>query len=260
MAHHNPWIQHRTPGASASLRLFCFHHAGGAANVFRDWQRRVPSNVEVCPVQLPGHSTRWREPPATSLDELTSAATEGLLPELTRPFAFFGHSLGALLAFRIASELARRGLAGPERLFVAARRAPALSPKLHYISDLSDAEFAREMQLRYGAIPDELMNDPETLALLVPPLRADFRMHETYVHRPQPPLACGISVYGATKDPTVRAEELDGWAKETRAAFSLQLFEGDHFFIHVKGAPFERAFHDELAALARPVDGQGRAP
>lgn len=245
----NPWIQHRVHNPAATLRLFCFHHAGGAAHVFRLWQRRLPRFVEVCPVQLPGHATRRSEPLATNLEELIAAATDGLLPELGEPFAFFGHSLGALLSFQIARELSRRGAPGPRRLFVAARRAPSRPPKMHYVSDLPDAAFAREMQLRYNAIPDQIMNDPETLALVIPPLRADFRLHETYVHKPGPLLTCGVNAYGATADETVRPSELEGWRNETSAEFSLKIFEGDHFFVHVEGSPFEKTLIEDLLSL-----------
>ena len=247
----NPWIVHRTQNLQARIRLFCFHHAGGAANVFRGWQARLPKSVELCPVQLPGHSTRMDEPLVRRLDHLTEQAIAGLLPELGQPFAFFGHSMGGLLAFQIARELQHRGLSGPEHLFVAARVAPSVSLRNRVLHDLSDRELVEEIGNRYSAIPKEIANDPELLALLLPALRADFEIHETYLHRPGPPLRCPISVYGGTRDRSVKEEELDSWRQETEGRFSKEMFDGDHFFIHADAAPFMGALSGALTAIVR---------
>jgi medium-chain acyl-[acyl-carrier-protein] hydrolase len=250
----NPWIAHRIHNPLARLRLFCFHHAGGAASAFREWNRRLPSSIDVCPVQLPGHSTRMHEPLARDLDRLTEAATDGLLPELLEPFVFFGHSLGALVAFRVARELAARGVAGPHRLFVAARAAPGAETKRLALSDLPDRDFVHEMKTRYNAIPDAISNDPELLALFLPTLRADFRLHETYVHRPGAPLSCGISAYGGVADSNVSEEQLEAWQRETAGRFSSEMFDGGHFFVHAADSRFMDSFTRALVMILRRAD------
>jgi medium-chain acyl-[acyl-carrier-protein] hydrolase len=246
----NPWLAHRTNNPLARLRLFCFHHAGGAANVFRDWAHRLPKSIDVCPVQLPGHSTRTREPLVENLHQLSTAAAQGLRPAFDLPFAFFGHSMGALLAFQVVRELQDRGEAPPVHLFVAGRVAPSVvvhGPPLH---GLSDQELIHGLRHRYNAIPDELLREPELLTYLLPAIRADLRLHETYVHRIGSPTACAITAYGGSRDPNVTDDDLDAWKQETTGQFTKQLFDGDHFFIHAKETAFMNALSTKLRILA----------
>jgi medium-chain acyl-[acyl-carrier-protein] hydrolase len=245
----NPWIVHRTEKPEARLRLFCFPYSGAAANVFRLWGKSLPASVELCPVQLPGRSTRMSEPPLQSAIALAQAAVTGLSPELEEPFAFYGHSLGGLIAFEAARELRRRGGPSPLHLFVSARVAPQLPLTLSPVHDLPQREFVQRIQERYNSIHPQLADDAEVLALVLPTLRADLKVHETYDHRPEAPLACPITAFGAEQDTTVSKAQLEGWRAQTAAEFSLQMFPGGHLFIQTEEAAFLAALSSKLAAL-----------
>lgn len=255
----SPWIAHRTEKPQSRLRLFCFHHAGGAAHLFRTWGEWLPPSIEVCPVQLPGRATRMGEPLVQRLEPLVHAAVASMATDFVGPFAFFGHSLGSLLAFEIARELRRRGKPGPAHLFAAARVGPAVPLPRSDIHQLADGEFLQALQERYNAIPPEIAREPELLAMMLPILRADFTVHETYAYRKEPPLDCPISAYGANSDTNVPERGLDEWRAETSSAFSLQMVDGDHFFVHAKIPAFMNTLSDELNALVRGLGATTRA-
>jgi medium-chain acyl-[acyl-carrier-protein] hydrolase len=231
------------------LRLFCFHHAGGAAHVFLDWSARLPDGVEVCPVQLPGHATRAAEPLQRDLAALVGELREGLAPELGGRFAFFGHSLGALLAFELARELRRLGWSLPAHLFVAGRVAPATAPPPTPTKDLPDAAFIREMQSHYDAIPAAVLAEPDLLALTLPVVRADMEVVTSYRYRPEAPLPCGISAYGGVSDASVPRDQLAAWGAETVGRFSFHMVEGDHWFATVRHEAFLAVLTNEIQPL-----------
>ncbi len=245
----NPWIVHRTERPEARLRLFCFPYSGAAANVFRLWSKSLPASVELCPVQLPGRSTRMSEPAIQSATALVLAVVNGLYPELDKPFAFYGHSLGGLVAFEAARELRRRGGPSPVHLFVSARIAPQLRLTLSPVHKLPQREFLQQIQERYNSIHPQLADNAEVLALVLPTLRADLEVHETYEHRPEAPLACPISAFGAEQDTTVSKAQLEAWRGQTATEFSLQMFPGGHLFIQTEEAAFLAALSGKLATL-----------
>jgi medium-chain acyl-[acyl-carrier-protein] hydrolase len=209
--------------------------------------------VEVCPVQLPGRESRLREPPLTRLEPLVPALLEGLSPFLDLPFAFFGHSMGALIAFELAHELARRGASGPRHLFVSARRAPRLPSREGPIANLPEPEFLVHLRELNGT-PEEVLAHAELMELLLPLLRADFALHESFVYRAAEPLAVGISAFGGLADPDVTREDLAGWREETRGSFGLRMLPGDHFFIHSATAMITEAVARDLAELELPAE------
>jgi len=146
------------------------------------------------------------------------------------PFAFFGHSMGARIAFELSLSLRRNGLPQPERLFVSGSQAPHLPNRKRLVHDLPPADFKRHLA-QLGGTPQELLDNVELMDLLLPTLRADFALWETYRYVSEPPLACPISAYGGTADPHVTHEELLAWGTQTSAAFDLQMLPGDHFFV-----------------------------
>jgi medium-chain acyl-[acyl-carrier-protein] hydrolase len=225
------WIAFRQPNPQARLRLFCFPYAGTGAALFRIWPNGLPAYVEVCPIQFPGRGTRLTEAPFTQLSLLVQALVQVLRPLLNKPFAFFGHSLGALVGFELARELRRRFGVQPVHLFVAAACAPQIPPRHQPIHALPDVDFLEELRHLNGT-PGELLQHAELMQIMLPILRADFAVYETYAYSPEPPLACDISGLGGLQDRRVCRDDLDGWREQTTASFSLRMLPGDHFFLN----------------------------
>lgn len=227
----NPWLSCPKPNPDATVRLFCFPYSGAAASIYYPWAEMLPPNIEVCPVQLPGHGTRLREPLATRLAPQVEAVAASLTPALDRPFAFFGHSMGALISFELARYLRRLGRPGPVHLFVSGHGAPHLPDRNPPLHGLPEPEFVAKLRELNGT-PEEVLRHEELLQLLIPVLRADFAVCETYVYQAEPPLPCPISAYGGLADGYVNREELAAWQEQTASRFSLRMFPGDHFYLN----------------------------
>jgi medium-chain acyl-[acyl-carrier-protein] hydrolase len=222
-----PWAGRPAHGQMGRrLRLFCFPYAGGSAADFRDWPAHMPQGVDVLAVQIPGRAGRSSEPPFDRLEPLVTSLIDELQPLLTRPYAFFGHSMGALLAF----ELARRMDLGPQALYVSGHRAPQLANRDAALSKLPDGAFLRAVG-RLNGMPAEVLNDAELLELLLPRLRADFAAAETYRYRADPRLRCPVHAWGGLADRTVTEAEIRAWAKVTDGPFRYRMVPGDHFFL-----------------------------
>jgi surfactin synthase thioesterase subunit len=226
----NLWIAGPRRDTPARLRLFCLPNAGGGAAQYFSWTKLFAPEVEVCPIQLPGRESRLKERPYDRMAPLVEAMAEGVHPLLDRPFAIFGHSLGAWLAFELARELRRRYRASPSRLIVSARRAPHLTSPLPPMYELPDALFIRELARRYNGIPDVIRDDPEMLELYLPILRADVAVLETHVWVDEPPLDLPITVFGGEHDTSVQRDVLEAWRIHTTQQFTITMFPGDHFF------------------------------
>ncbi|HYH78362.1 MAG TPA: alpha/beta fold hydrolase [Longimicrobium sp.] len=218
------------PGAGTRLRLFCFPYAGGGAGAFRGWTAALPPVVEVCPVYLPGRERRFREAAHTRMEPLVEELRHALGPHLDLPFAFFGHSMGAAVAYELARAMEAAGTP-PAHLFVSGRRAPQRPPDRERIHALPDDEFVARLRALEGT-PDEVLRDPEMMELMLPVLRADFALSETYRYREGPPLACPVSALGGTGDAHVSRDDLLAWRDLTRGFFRLCTFDGGHFFLH----------------------------
>ncbi len=227
----DPWIPFRKPNPQARLRLFCFPYVGAGASIFRTWPDGLPADVEVCPVQLPGHGTRLTETPFTRLSLLVQSLAEALLPLLDKPFALFGHSLGALVTFELARQLRKQSGVQPVRLFVSADRAPQIPLRNRPIHALPESEFLAELR-RLNGIPAKLLDDAEFMRFMIPVLRADFAVYETYTYATEPPLDSPISSFGGLQDPRVSHSDLESWRDQTSASCSLRMFPGDHFFLN----------------------------
>ena len=213
------------------MRLFCFHYAGGSAMVFRNWPERLPASVEVCAVQLPGRGRRLNENPFASVSSVVRPVSDALVPYCDKPFAFFGHSMGALLSFEITRQFRREGRRLPEHLFLSGRRAPHIPNEDPPTYDLPTEEFLESLRKLNGT-PAEVLEQPELIQLMLPLLRADFQLCETYEYVPEPPLDCAFSIYGGLQDPGVTRKELNPWREQTTSSFSLRLLPGDHFFLN----------------------------
>jgi len=210
---------------TARQRLFVFPHAGAGASVYR-LAAHLPDSVEVCTLQLPGRESRFAEPALTSLDDAVAVLAPLVAEHTDLPYAFFGHSMGSLIAFETARRLRALGGRLPDRLFLSGMRPPGLPDRdpRHGLPDdelLATAEFA-------GL-------DAELKELLLPVLRADLTLCETYVYRVEAPLPCPLTVLAGSGDESVTEAELAGWREHTSASFDVYLFPGAPH-LYVRGA------------------------
>ncbi|GAB4196039.1 MAG: hypothetical protein Fur006_43060 [Coleofasciculaceae cyanobacterium] len=227
----NPWIIPVQRNPQARLRLFCFPYAGAGASIFRTWLEDVPPEIEICSIQLPGRENRLKETPFTRLSPLIQTLAPLLRPYLDIPFAFFGHSLGALLCFELAREFRRQNFPSPVHLFVSGSRAPQIPDLDVPIHRLPEPKFLESLR-RLNGTRTEVLKNPELLQVFLPALRSDFAILETYVYATQERLDCPITAFGGMEDSKVSHEQLDAWRNQTHREFKLQLFPGDHFFLH----------------------------
>lgn len=228
----NPWLYYfKSPNPKASVRLFCFPYAGGNALVYRTWAQKLPPGVEVVAIQLPGRATRMHEPLVPKLTDLVEPIASALAPFLDEPFAFFGHSMGSVVAFEVARFFRREGRALPRHMFVSGRSAPQLNPEHPPLYNLPKDELLAELQNLDGT-PREVLEHPELMELMLPILRADFSICDTYEYTEESPLACPITAFGGLQDSGVSRQNLEAWREQTSGTFTLRMFPGHHFFIH----------------------------
>jgi surfactin synthase thioesterase subunit len=226
----------------------CFHHAGGGSSAFRGWGDFLAPAIEVHAVQLPGRESRLRETPHTSVATLMEPLMQALAPLMDRPVAFFGHSMGALIAFELAHALHASKRTMPSQLFVSGRPPPHRANLMTPIHGLSEAELIRAVGERYEPIPEAVLQERELLDLLIPMLRADIQLVETAENRPLPPLDIPIHAFGGKEDHLVPEPDLLTWAEYTRAGSSLTMVDGNHFYLND-----ERARGLVLRAIAASI-------
>ena len=226
----SPWIISPQPRPQPKIRLFCFPYAGGGASAFRRWASELPSTVELICIQLPGRESRFREAPISHLPTLIQQLKPAILPYLSVPYAFFGHSMGALIAFELARSLHQADHPLPQHFFVSACCAPNLPRHEPPRYTLSKPDLITELR-RLKGTPTEVLNDDEWMDLLLPVVKADFEVVDAYVYHAQSPLPLPITILGGQEDPEVSLEELLPWQKQTSSEFSSHTFRGDHFFI-----------------------------
>ncbi len=245
MSQRDPWLASYRPCAAGKIRLICFPYAGGSAGVFRNWTALLPETILVCPVEFPGRGRRFSEPLARNPELLIGNLLMALQPALGDPYALFGHSLGAALAYEIAQRQTLNGGLPPKHLFVSGQRAPHRpdpKPPLHL---LPEDEFLQELR-RLGGTPPQVFDDPELLALFIPLLRADFQLGETFSYSPNTPLSCPLSVLGGLRDPEISREDIDSWWRYTTDEFRVRFFDGDHFFLHSHERAVTAAIAEDL--------------
>ena len=241
-----------TKGKPCAMRLFCFPHAGAGAAVYSGWADLLPRGIEVCGVRYPGRESRLREPPHQSIPGLAEQLADELLPWMDLPFAFFGHSMGALVAFELARCLRKHQRRGPLILYASGRVAPHLVQLREPICHLSDAEFLERVG-RMGGTPQEAFAQPELLELLLPILRADLGACEKYNCVADKPLDCPIVALGGSYDPQVTRHDLEAWQQHTRQEFSSRLIDGEHFFVSSKRKEVIKVLSDRLAPLVKDI-------
>ena len=192
-----PWLSPRGRGDSdsARIRLFCLPHAGAGTSAYNIWKRFLPNWIEVCPIQIPGRESRLAELSCTDCEVLIEGITRGIADYLDKPYAIFGHSMGALLALDLAQSMRAHGLREPSYLFVSGRNATHVPMKHGSIHRMPDDEFLDALASRYGGLPQEILDTPDLLELYLPILRADLTLLETHQYQQLGPLDCPISAF-----------------------------------------------------------------
>lgn len=245
------WVGLPSDGA-ASLRLLCFGHAGSGAAFFRPWRDALLPDVEVCPVLLPGRESRITDRPFRAMEDLLDPLVEGLFPQLDRPYAIFGHSVGAAIGYEVARRLVDEPGRAPVGLLVSGRRAPQIpldTPQRHLSDDTSFLNSIADM----GGTPPEILRRLDLMRLFMPTLRADFQLNETYRWRPGPPLPCPIVALTGDQDTQVSVVQMRGWQLLTCGGFSLRVFPGDHFYLAGPRPDVAAALRADLRRLAEPA-------
>ena len=252
------WVVRPKPQPRSRLRLFCFPYVGGGAVVYHKWPEWLPAEIEMCAIRLPGRESRITEPPFTRVRPAVQELAQVLRPLLDKPYAFFGHSMGAVIAFELARRLRRERHETPVRLLVSGCYPPhLLTPGLKKTTALTDDEFIQTLR-EYNGLPEEILQESELMQLFLPMLRADFEMFETYACTEEYPLECPISSFGGLSDPKVGREHVLGWHRHTKAAFHSHMLPGDHFFLQTaREQLIERISQDlmiDLQALRSTYD------
>ncbi len=216
------------------MRLFCFPHAGGTADLFTRWIKIIDPAIDLVFVQYPGRASRFREPPIVSMQSMVSRLAEALAPMFDRPFAFFGHSMGALIAFELARSIDARG-AGLERLFLSACPAPQRVKPLRHAQSMTDQEVT-DLLTSMGGTPPAVLENAELLRLVIPFVRSDFELVDSYPYRPGPRLKIPFSLCFGSSDPETDPVDTGLWGELTEAECVKRIFEGDHFFINTEAS------------------------
>jgi len=222
------WIRgyRRVPGG---VPLYCFPHAGGAASYFHPWSAALAPGIEMLGVQYPGREDRAAEPCLTTAADLADQIHAALGPSLPGTFAFFGHSMGAILAFEVARRITRDQGRGPAHLFVSGRPAP---PRYRHRNLHQAGNPALIAELRsLGGTDPRILQDSDVLDLILPAMRADYTASETYRFDPGPPLSCDITAMTGDRDATNTTHDAAAWSAHTTGTFNLHVYPGGHFYL-----------------------------
>lgn len=242
---HNPWCVKPNPVSSAKLKLICLPFAGGSSQAYRSWVSIMPPTVELIAVELPGRGTRLNEPLISHLPTMVKQLAQGILPELDRPFALFGHSMGTSIGFELTQFLLKQYNTAPEHLFFSGRPAPHLNEREEPIHQLDDKAFIEKLRSFEGT-PSEVLDHEELMAFMLPIIRADFTMIETHVWDTYPPFNIPLTVFGGLNDESARRDELIAWKNYTTGSFNVRMFPGGHFYL-------QQSYHTLVQALLRDL-------
>lgn len=230
-------------------RLFCLPYSGASAMVYLRWRRALPSWLSVQPLELPGRGARRDEPFATDIETLAHALTDRIGDAVRTRYALFGHSMGALLAYELARDIAARGLPPPAMLFVSGAEAPSCRDADKHAHERSDHDLLALLR-QLGGTSDAALHSAELMDMVLPVLRADLLLCARYRPPPRAPLPCPLHVFGGRDDAPTLAS-LQAWRHETRAAFAIDIFDGHHFFIHQHEARLLKCIEAALLSESR---------
>jgi medium-chain acyl-[acyl-carrier-protein] hydrolase len=226
--------------------LFCFPYAGGSAYAYNGLAKYAPSNLEVCSVQLPGRGPLYSVKPFETMVDAVRPIVSSIVGKVDKPFVFFGHSMGGILCFETALLLKKMYNISPRMIVISGRGHPSLSSKT-CLHKMSDRDLVKELKERNGT-PDEVLNNEEMLELILPVIRADYKMCETYAYNAQDTLDCSIAVYGGLED-NIKEKDLLAWKSYTKGEFVLRMFTGGHFFINTSEQQVANILYKEFSGV-----------
>lgn len=251
------WMLCPRPHPDAGLRLVCLPYSGGRASNFNALAAELPGDIELCSIEFPGHGRRLRTPPLTRLRPLVEQVTDVIAERVRPPFVLLGYSIGALIGFEVTRELGRCGWPVPSALFVAASKAPNIRssrPPLHQLS----REALIEGLHRLAGSRNPLLDNEELVDVMLPVLRADLAMDETYIYEPGDPLPIPITAFGGSEDWSVTRAGLEAWRQHTAGEFNIVILPGGHFFLDSARTRFAQALTAEIEKLKESL-GKGSA-
>jgi surfactin synthase thioesterase subunit len=223
------WFHCSSPSRSASHRLFCFPHAGGSAAFFHPWAKDFATAIELHAVQYPGRAGRIAEPLIDDANELAELVTGAMSPLLDRPVGLFGHSMGGTIAYEVARLLSERGNL-PVHLFVSSARAPHDRADIEQHAEKDDTDLIAHLS-KLGDTNADALSEPELCEIVMPYIRNDFKLIETYKERPGPRLTFPVTALTGNADPFLDADRASKWREVTTSKFTLRVLPGDHFYL-----------------------------
>lgn len=228
-------------------QLFCFPFAGGSAAAYRDWSVALGAHTDVVAVEYPGRGVRRQEKPLKRIGDIVSSLLPELVSEIEGPFAFFGHSMGGLVAYALSKALLHEGRQ-PFCVFISGCRPPSIKRREPNLHELPDTEFVEELRKLEGT-PEELLLNEELMRIAFPVLRADFEAVATYSDSVDQTLACRVFVYGGIEDQSVGVDELEQWRGVTQQECVVRLLPGRHFFIQTEKQTFLRVLAKDMLSV-----------
>lgn len=225
------WLPTFDNNPDADIRLFCLPYAGSSSLIYKSWPDDLPDFIEVCPVEFPGRGRRLAEPALSQVIPLVNKVASVIGKCDDKPFALFGHSMGGIVSYELAHKLRCDFNQNPIHLFISAHRAPHVQKdEMEIMYNLPEPEFLAKLRDLNG-MPKEVLEHQELMEMLLPILRADFTLCETYQYNKNQPLDCPITVFGGIADESVPSETLQPWQEHTTSSFCYHKVPGDHFFI-----------------------------
>ncbi|MFE1273154.1 thioesterase II family protein [Streptomyces sp. NPDC058758] len=249
---------HGNPRSAERPTLVCFPHAGGAASTYVPMSRALAPGIDVLAVQYPGRQDRRRERPIADIGELADALAAEIEREVRGPYAFFGHSMGAVLAYETARRLRDRKVPGLLHLFLSGRGAPKPAPDPRDRMD-TDAAVLAEVR-RLGGTDPAVLDDEELRDMVMPALRADYRAIGAYEWLPGEPLDVPFGVLVGDSDPVVTVAEASAWRDFTAARTTVDVFAGGHFYLDAHLTAIARAVTEALEGAAASAGATSISP